>query len=109
MDFNWQSMLIAGGILVGIAVLLGIILAFADKFLSVKEDPRKAEVLKNMPGANCGACGYPGCAGLVDAFIEGKVTKIRTCKVIKQEKAQEVITYLNATPGPNGETLKVTE
>ncbi len=109
MEFNYQSMLIAAAVIVVIAIILGVVLALADKFLSVQEDPRKAEVMKNMPGANCGACGYPGCAGLVDAIIEGKVTKVRMCKVIKQDKAQTIVTYLNSTPGPNGETLKVSE
>ena len=109
MEFNWQSMLIAAAVIVGIALILGVVLALADRFLSVQEDPRKAEVLNNMPGANCGACGYPGCAGLVDAIIEGKVTKVRACKVIKQDKAKVIVDYLNATPGPDGTTLKVTE
>lgn len=109
MEFNYQSMLIAAAVIVVIAIVLGIVLALADKFLSVQEDPRKAEVLKNMPGANCGACGYPGCGGLVDALIEGKVSKVRACKVIKQDKAKVIVDYLNSTPGPDGKTLKVSE
>ncbi len=106
---NWNSVLSASLVLVIIAIVLGLILAVADKFLTVKEDPRKQEVMKNMPGANCGVCGYPGCSGLVDAIIEGKVTKVSTCKVIKQDKKKIIVDYLNSTPDANGVTLKVSE
>ncbi len=103
------QILIATGVIVVIAIVLGLILAAANKFLSVKEDPRKEVTLSKMPGANCGACGYPGCAGLVDALISKEVTKVKLCKVIKAEKAAEIVEYLNSTPGPDGTTLKVTE
>lgn len=106
---DWKSVLIAASTLVIIAIVLGLILALANKFLMVKEDPRKEEVLKNMPGANCGGCGYPGCAGLVDAIMEGKVTKVGACRVLKQDKKAYIVDYLNKTPGEDGKVLKVTE
>lgn len=106
---NWESVLWASLILVIIAVVLGIILALADKFLMIKEDPRKEEVMKHMPGANCGVCGYPGCSGLVDALIEGKVTKVSACKVIKADKKKIIVDYLNSTPDNDGKVLKVSE
>ncbi len=106
---DWMSVLYASLTLVVIAVVLGLILALANKFLLVKEDPRKEEVMKNMPGANCGVCGYPGCSGLVDAIIEGKVTKVGSCKVIKADKKKIIVDYLNSTPGADGTTLKVSE
>ncbi len=106
---DWKSVLVASLTLVIIAIILGLILALANKFLMVKEDPRKEEVLKNMPGANCGGCGYPGCAGLVDAIMEGKVTKIGTCRVLKQDKKTYIVEYLNSTPGEDGKSLKVVE
>lgn len=109
MVIDWNSVLTSIIVSVLIAVALGLLLAIANKFLTVKEDPRKEFVSKKMPGANCGACGYPGCGGLVDAYIEGSVTKIRTCKVLKPDVAKEIVEYLNTTAGPDGSTLKVTE
>jgi len=99
---------IAIGIMVGIAVILGLIIAFVSTKFKVEEDKRATAVLPMMPGANCGGCGYPGCAGLVDALVNGEVTKVKSCKVISPAKAQEVVDYLNTTPGPDGKTLKVT-
>lgn len=105
---TFVAIIIAIAVMVVIAVILGIAIAFVSTKFKVEEDPRATTVLPMMPGANCGGCGYPGCSGLVDAFIKGDVTKVKTCKVIKPEKAQQVADYLNATPGPDGKTLKVT-
>jgi electron transport complex protein RnfB len=99
---------VAIGLMVGLAVILGISIAFVSQKFSIKEDPRKSVLLGMMPGANCGGCGYPGCSGLVDAVIDGKVTKIKTCKVISEPNAQKAADYINSTPGPDGKTLKVT-
>ncbi len=108
-NINWTSVITAIVVSVVIAAVLGLLLAVASKFLHVQEDPRKEFISSNLPGANCGACGYPGCGGLADAIIEGTVTKVRACKVLKADKAKEIVEYLNTTPGPDGSTLKVTE
>ena len=39
--------------------------------MHVEEDPRVGEVLGVLPGANCGACGYAGCADYAKAIVEG--------------------------------------
>ncbi|MFH1090427.1 MAG: RnfABCDGE type electron transport complex subunit B, partial [Pseudomonadota bacterium] len=56
--------------------LLGIVsaacLGYAAKIFYVKVDPKVAEVEQNLPGANCGGCGYPGCAAAAVAIAEGR-------------------------------------
>jgi len=99
---------VAIGLLLGVAIILGVFIAFIVNKFKVKEDERTIKLLQMLPGANCGACGYPGCAGLRDAIIDGKVTKIKTCKVISNENAQKVVDYLNSAKGEDGSTLKVT-
>ena len=39
-----------------------IVLVAAAKFMAVEEDPRIEEVSACLAGANCGGCGYAGCA-----------------------------------------------
>ena len=34
-------------------------------------DPRIAQVTEQLPGANCGGCGFAGCGGLADALVKG--------------------------------------
>ena len=41
-----------------------IILVAAAKFMAVEEDPRIEEVAGCLAGANCGGCGYAGCAAM---------------------------------------------
>ncbi len=56
------------GIGLGAAAILGV----ASKLLYVKEDPRIALIEDNLPGANCGGCGFPGCSGAAAAIVAGK-------------------------------------
>jgi len=58
-------------ILTGLGLLFAVILALAYKKLKVYEDPRIDVVEDLLPGANCGACGVPGC----HAFAEGVVNE----------------------------------
>ena len=48
-------MTIAIAILAGIGLVAALALAVADRYLSVKEDPRIGMVTAALPGANCGA------------------------------------------------------
>ncbi len=45
------------------------ILVVAAKFMAVSEDPRIAEVTDCLAGANCGGCGYAGCADYAKAVV----------------------------------------
>src|SRR3972149_1487525 len=51
--------------------VFGVSLSLASKKFFVKLDPREEAVIKVLPGTNCGACGFPGCAGLARAIIKG--------------------------------------
>ncbi len=55
----------------GLGLVFGIILAIASKVFEVHVDPRVEQISAALPGANCGACGMPGCAGYADAIVHG--------------------------------------
>lgn len=90
-----------------IGAVLGVILGIANKFLVVEEDHRVSDVLEMLPGANCGGCGYPGCSGFADALVAGKADKVSSCVVSNQETREKIASYLNETPGPDGNTVNV--
>ena len=46
-----------------------IVLVAASKFMAVEEDPRIEEVSACLAGANCGGCGYAGCADYAKAVV----------------------------------------
>ncbi len=91
-----------------LAVVLGLLLAIAAKYLEVKIDPRIEAVNKMLPGANCGACGCAGCADLAKALVTGKIDKISACRVSKPDARVKIKDYLDKTPGPDGAIAQVT-
>ncbi len=54
-----------------IGAILATILVVADQKLKVKEDLNVAAVLEILPGANCGACGLPGCRQFAEKVAAG--------------------------------------
>ncbi|MBO7364705.1 MAG: RnfABCDGE type electron transport complex subunit B [Lachnospiraceae bacterium] len=71
--------LIAVGILGAIALVCGLLLAFASKYMSVPVDESFAKIRACLPGANCGGCGYPGCDGYANALADGSEEKVSKC------------------------------
>jgi len=71
-----MSMLVPILVLSGIGAVMGVGLAVASRVFAVEEDPRVEQIVDVLPGANCGACGYPGCSGFAKALAqkEGDIT-----------------------------------
>ena len=107
MEFDIIAVLIAIGVVLVIAALMGLLLAVADKFLYVAVDERIETVTGMLPNANCGGCGFPGCAGFAEALVEGKAKKVSQCRPSKPDTREKIRDYLANTPGPDGSTVKV--
>lgn len=58
-------------ILAILGALLGTGLAFASKKLAVKKSEKLEQLEEMMPGANCGGCGFAGCAAYAEAVFSG--------------------------------------
>lgn len=58
----------------GIGLLAAVALGVAAKKFAVEVDPRELAILDVLPGANCGACGYPGCGAYAKAVAGGEVS-----------------------------------
>jgi Na+-translocating ferredoxin:NAD+ oxidoreductase RNF subunit RnfB len=55
-----------------LAFVLGITLGFFRDFFAVPKDPLIDKIREVLPGANCGACGFPGCENYAQAIAKGK-------------------------------------
>ncbi len=55
-----------------LSALLGFLLGVFKKMFHVPVDPTEADIRAVLPGANCGACGFPGCDGLASAIARGE-------------------------------------
>ncbi|MBS4537182.1 Fe-S cluster domain-containing protein [Clostridium sp. D2Q-11] len=64
-----ESILLPVVSLGGLGLIFGSGLAVASRVFAVEVDPKVEKIRSALPGANCGACGYPGC----DAFANGVV------------------------------------
>lgn len=98
-----KEVLIAIGILAGLGLLFGFGLAIAAKFLYVKVDTRIEDITGILPNANCGACGYPGCAGFAEAIVNQTAESLSLCKPgLKSGKPEAIRKYLDEHPNEDG-------
>ena len=84
-----MEILIAIGILGGLGLIFGLVLAIASKVFYVETDPRLDELNECLPGANCGGCGYAGCGGYAEAVLKGEAA-IGKCASGGDECAQKM-------------------
>ena len=73
-----NAIFIPAGIIGGLGLIYGLGLAIASKIFHVEIDPKIEKIEEALPGANCGACGYAGCAGYAEAVVQ-KGEEINKC------------------------------
>lgn len=97
-----QPMIVLGGL----GLVFGVLLSIASKVFAVEVNPLVEEVLDALPGANCGACGYPGCEGLAVAMVEGR-SEPNECPIGGQKTADDVASILGLTAGAMDKNVAV--
>ncbi len=93
-----ETILTAAAIMTGLGTVFGLLLATADIFLRVEEDPRLEELDTLLPGNNCGACGQPGCHAFAEKLLDGQVQPAR-CTVSSPEGLEEIAHLLGVEVG----------
>lgn len=69
---NYVGIIIAATVVGGSGLLIGLFLGiFGEKF-KVETDEKEVAVREQLPGNNCGGCGYAGCDGLAAAIAKGE-------------------------------------
>jgi len=63
------TIILAGVVLTLLAVAMAWVLGWANRAFHVEVDPKVEAVLDVLPGANCGGCGYVGCAEYAEAVV----------------------------------------
>ena len=81
------------GILGGLGLVFGLVLAVASKVFYVETDPRLDLLNECLPGANCGGCGYAGCGGYAEAVLKGEA-EIGKCASGGNECAQKMASIM---------------
>ena len=70
-----------------------ILYVVGQKF-KIEEDPRIEEVQESLPGANCGGCGFPGCASFAAACVKAETLDNLFCPVGGQATMDHVADIL---------------
>ena len=81
-----------------IGLIFAVLLSIASKVFEVKLDPTVDKVLSALPGANCGACGFPGCEGLANAIAKGDAP-VNSCPVGGATCASKIAEILGVDAG----------
>ena len=95
-----MEILIAALALGGLSLVFGILLTVTSKVFFVPSDPKRDAVREALPGANCGACGFPGCDGLADAIAKG-IAAPNACPVGGDATATAIAEIMGAAVDPS--------
>ncbi len=66
------GIILAAVIVGGTGVFIGSFPRYLGKKFAVEVDEREEAILGELPGNNCGGCGYAGCSGLAAAIVKGE-------------------------------------
>lgn len=94
----------AVAILGGVGLVFAILIAVANRKLRVWEDPRIDVVAEMLPGANCGACGVPGCRAFAEKLVEGQAQPAG-CNVANPDARAAVAAFLGVDAGSAVKTV----
>ena len=87
------QVLIAGGIMLAIALVFGAILVVCSHFLAVRKDERIEQVEKLLANSNCGGCGKAGCAQFAEALVKGEV-RLSDCRATPAANKEQIAKIL---------------
>lgn len=93
-------MLNASLMMLVLGAALGLLLAIAGKFLYVEVDTRVEQITAMLPGYNCGACGYAGCAGLAEALVNGDAKSPTQCKPSTEAHRSRITAFMETGVDP---------
>ena len=66
------GIIIAACLVGGTGLVIGLLLGFAGKAFEVQTDEKEIAIREQLPGNNCGGCGYAGCDALAKAIAAGE-------------------------------------
>ncbi|MFA5637365.1 MAG: RnfABCDGE type electron transport complex subunit B [Anaerovoracaceae bacterium] len=78
-----------------LGLLLGVVLTVAAKLFKVKSNPLTDKVREELPGINCGACGYVGCDSYAEALTKQEGVEPNLCTPGGESVARKICEILD--------------
>ena len=91
---NTTGIIIAIATVGGVGLLISIFLSVFGNIFKVEVDEKEQAVLEELPGNNCGGCGYAGCANLAEAIAKGEAPA-NACPVGGAPVAEKIADSIN--------------
>ncbi len=66
------GIVVATVIIGGLGIIIGLFLGAAGETFKIDMDEREVAVRAELPGNNCGGCGYAGCDAMAAAIVKGE-------------------------------------
>ena len=90
-----------------IGLICAVALCAAAKFMGVPVDERVEQIIEALPGSNCGACGYVGCADYAEALASGNDVPPNLCIPGGADAAKQIGDILGVDAGAVAKKLAV--
>lgn len=95
---NTAGIIIAIVTVGGVGLLISIFLSIFGNIFKVEVDEKEEAVLSELPGNNCGGCGYAGCANLAEAIAKGEAP-VNACPVGGAPVAEKIAAIMGLDAG----------
>lgn len=95
---DMTGLLLAAGIIGAIGIIIGVLLGIASEMFKVEVDEKEILVRAELPGNNCGGCGFPGCDGLASAIAAG-TAPVNGCPVGGSDVADKIAAIMGVESG----------
>lgn len=82
-----------------LALVFGAILGLSAKKFAVETNPKVDRIINVLPGANCGGCGYAGCAVFAENVVKGEAN-YRGCPPGGASAAEEIAKFMGVDGTP---------
>ena len=90
-----------------VGLLASCMLSYASKVFAVQEDQLFLDLRAELPGANCGGCGFAGCDDYAHAMAEGGETPCTKCSVGGPAVAKKLASLLGQIMLPNSMNMRI--
>ena len=92
------GIIIAAAVVGILGILIGIFLGVASEKFKVEVDEKEILVRNELPGNNCGGCGYAGCDALAKAIAAGQAD-VGACPVVGASAAEKIGAIMGVAGG----------
>lgn len=93
-----QGIILAAVVVGAVGILIGIFLGIASEKFKVEVDEKEILVRAELPGNNCGGCGFAGCDALAKAIAAGQAD-VGACPVGGAPVAEKIAAIMGVESG----------